>query len=210
LRPDADAVVLSLLRGGVPVGESVSRRLRAPLDVAFVRKLPLPMSPEAGFGAVALDGSVVLNRDVINLWGLTNAQIDRVVEEVRAELEARYATYRDACEPAPVKGRTVYLVDDGIASGYTMIAAAKMVRTAHAGRRIVAAPVSPVHSLRQVASLADDVACLIRQTAPSFAVASYYRSFRELPAVEVKTVLQRRERERRNGEATGPEASDAD
>lgn len=189
--PDPGALVLALPRGGVPVAAAVSEALGCDLLPAFVRKLPIPASPEMGFGAVTLDGTVTLNQDVVRLFGLTPADVASVTEDVRREVERRARSFGETGLPE-VEGRRVLLVDDGLATGYTAIAAADMVRARGAGHLTVAVPVAPASAVVAVARHCDELFCLIAQESASFAVASYYRRFPDLTDAEVRDLLASR------------------
>lgn len=188
--PDPSAIVLALPRGGVPVAAAVAEALRCELRPLAVRKLPLPDSPEMGFGAVTLDGTVTLNHAVMRDHDVSMGQAALITESVREELTRRAAAYPGA-ETLPVlEDRRVYLVDDGIATGYTMIAACEMVRHLEASEVVVAVPVAPTRSLEVVAHHCDRLVCLIEQDAPmGFAVAAFYESFPDLTDDEVRAVL---------------------
>jgi putative phosphoribosyl transferase len=201
--PDPMAIVLAVPRGGVPVAEGLARALRAPLDIALVRKLPLPRWPEAGFGAVAIDGSTVLNEDLIAVHQLSPRVIERVKNEVLAEVRRRAHEYRDDDQPPAVSGRNVYLVDDGLASGYTMIAAVKMARNGGARSVTVCVPVSPVLSIERISPFVDHVHCLIAQEEDGFAVASFYADFHDLTDEQVREITRRNTR-RDSGTPAGP------
>ena len=189
LDPDPAAQVLAIPRGGVAVGRVLADRLNAPLAPVFVRKLPIPDSPEAGFGAVALDGSTVLNDWLVNSLGLSSSEIDTVVSRVLAEVSRRAGRYRVRNVHDTLKDRTVYLVDDGLASGYTALAAIKMIRGHNPARLVVAVPVSPMSSIRMVEEVVDGLHCLIAQAQSPFAVASFYRSFPDLTDEQVEALL---------------------
>jgi putative phosphoribosyl transferase len=188
------ATVLAIPRGGVLVGRPVAEDLSAPLDVVMLRKLPLPRSPEAGFGAVALDGTVVLNEELVLFSRLTADRIDRIVAEVTEEVRRRARVYRGDRLPAPLEGRTVVLVDDGLASGYTMLAALRMVRKSEAERVLVAVPVSPMRSIEMIEREADRLVCLVAQETGSFAVAGFYLDFHDPADEEVLAALNLAER----------------
>lgn len=190
-RPVDRSIVLTLPRGGVPVGEPLARALRAPLDVVVVRKLPVPDSPEQGFGAVTPDGSVVLNDRLLGYLHLTPSEIDAITRRVRHEVIRRQTLYRPSREPLDVRGSTVYLVDDGLATGYTMMAAAKMLREMSPRSLILAVPCSPTDSLETVRPFFDELFCLVAQESGPFAVASFYGDFHDLSDGEVLEILQR-------------------
>ncbi len=191
IRPERqeDSVVLAVPRGGVPVGEPLAEALDAPLHLVPVRKLPIPTNPEAGFGAVALDGSRVLNDELVYHFGLTQSQIDAITEEVLDEVRRRAREYGSDEHPPPVRHRTAYLVDDGLASGYTMIAAARMVRNLNPQALILAVPCSPWNSIGGVQPHFDEMYFLYVQERTPFAVASYYRYFPDLSDDEVREIL---------------------
>lgn len=192
--PDPDALVLALPRGGVPVARPLADSLGCDLRPVLVRKLPVPDSPEAGFGAVTIDGHVVLNEPAAAMWGISEAQIAAVVDEVRQELERRAGAYPGGWPLPDMRGRHVFLVDDGLATGYSMIAAAKMARDADPASITLAVPVAPADSLRSIARHVDHAYCLMLQAAPPFAVASFYRDFHDLRDDEVVTLLLERSR----------------
>jgi putative phosphoribosyl transferase len=187
--PQDNAIVLALPRGGVPVGEPLADALNAGLDLALVRKLPIPYSREMGFGAVAIDGSRILNDRVVKHYGISSAEIESISEEVLEEVRRRAREYVGHDSPPPVDGKDVYLVDDGLATGYSMIAAAKMVRNLNPKSMILAVPVSPLGSLDAVESYFDEIFCLIAQDKPPFAVASFYKHFRDMSDDEVRAVF---------------------
>lgn len=185
-----DTLVLGLARGGVPVGREVADHLRVPLEVCLVRKLGAPQWPELAMGAVASGGAVMLNDDVLAGLGLTDAQVGDVVERETAELHRRERAYRGECAPLELAGRTVILVDDGIATGASMVAAVRSVRRAGATRVIVGVPVGPRSVCRALASEADDVVCSV--TPADFrAVGQAYADFHQMSDDEVREALSR-------------------
>jgi putative phosphoribosyl transferase len=183
-----DVLVLALPRGGVPVGAEIARKLDAPLEVFVVRKLGLPGHPELAMGAIATGGVRVLNRDVIEPLCIPDRVIDAVAMHEQEELERRERAYRDE-RPAPeVEGKTVILVDDGIATGSTMMAAIAALRQLEAGRIVVAAPVVARSTFYQIHRAADEVATLI---APKefYGVAQFYEDFSQTSDEEVRELL---------------------
>lgn len=183
-----DTIVLALPRGGVPVAREIALALAAPLDVLVVRKLGLPWQPELAAGAIAPGGVLVLNREI----RAEIPELDRVLEPVMAqelqELARREAAYRHGRPPLQVRGRTVILVDDGIATGATMEAAALALRAMHAGSIAIAVPVAPPVTLRRLARHADRVVCPV-QPADFMAVGQYYDEFPQLTDREVVQLL---------------------
>lgn len=185
----ADAVVLALPRGGVPVALEVAARIGAPLDVLLVRKLGVPWQPELAFGAVSTGGVMVLNEDVLGALRLDQGEIDRVVEAERAELERRGQLYRGGRPPVEVKGRTVVVVDDGIATGSTVRAALRALEARGAERTIVAAPVAAPDTVERLMRDADDVVCLMTPV-DLFAIGYWYQDFEPVPDSEVLRLLE--------------------
>lgn len=171
--------VFAIPRGGVPIGCEIARKLRAPLDLIIPRKLPIPYNPEAGFGAVAPDGTVVLNDELVVQLGLEKPHIDSIVMAVLDEVQRRIREYQLG-PPLDPKGRTVIVVDDGLASGYTMIAAVRALKKKEPKKVVVAVPCSPRTSVERLEKEADEVICLTVQEGGPFAVASYYEKFPDL------------------------------
>lgn len=186
---DRDAVVFGLPRGGLPVGRPLASALRCELRPALVRKLPIPSDPEMGFGAVTIDGTLRLNESVVRAFRISPADVARVAEEVRTEIERRATVYPGGWPLPSLEGRSVWLVDDGLATGLTMLAGAQMLRARGPARLLVAVPCSPSDSLARAAPLADELWCLYAQQSRPFAVASFYRDFHDLTDAEVQTAL---------------------
>src|SRR5689334_3412105 len=171
-----DLLVLALPRGGVPVGYEVARALRAPLDVFLVRKLGVPGREELAMGALASGGVRVLNEEVVRMLGIADAVIDAVATEEWRELLRRERTYRGN-RPAPqVRGRTVILVDDGLATGSTMRAAVAALRQQRPGRLVVAVPVGAAETCAELRHEADEVVCA-QTPEPFHAVGIWYGDF---------------------------------
>ena len=185
-----DSIVLGLPRGGVAVGAPLADALGAPLLPLVVRKLPVPVSPEMGFGAVAIDGTRVLNKRAVGSFGLTEERIDRITEDVTQEVRRRAREYVGSDEPPDIEGRHVFIADDGLATGFTAIVGARMARRHDPASLTLAVPVSPVDSIGAVQDLFDEVYCLYVQESYSFAVASYYRDFHDMTDSEVQGYLQ--------------------
>jgi putative phosphoribosyl transferase len=186
-----DVVVLALPRGGVPVADEVARRLRAPLDVFLVRKLGLPGHPELAMGAIATGGVRVLNEDVVRWYGVPSAVIDQVAASEQAELERRERTYREGRSLLPLEGRTVLLIDDGLATGSTMKAAVRAVRAHKPARIVVAVPVGAPETCEEFADVADEIVCA-RTPEPFSAVGLWYRDFSQTSDAEVRALLHDR------------------
>lgn len=185
----AEAIVLGLPRGGIVVGKGVAERLGVPLKPCFVRKLPIPWSPEMGFGAIGLDGTVVLNERLVSSLGLSKDDMKSIIDEVSVENRRRAARYGEQAAVQDVENKQVYIVDDGLATGYTAMAAVQMMRRHEPKCIIVCVPVAPWTSLSLLKQLTDAIYCLIQQDQGGFAVASYYQDFHELTDKEVFDVL---------------------
>lgn len=185
--PD-DALVLGLPRGGVPVAYEVARALGLPLDVFVVRKLGLPEQPELAVGAIASGGVVVLNEDVIRQAGLEASTVRALVTREREELARRERLHRgDAPAPA-LRGRTLLLVDDGLATGASMLAAVRAAQGAGAGRLVVAVPVAAVESCELLADTGLEVVCA-ETPVPFRAVGLWYEEFGQTTDAEVADLL---------------------
>ena len=184
-----DVVVLALPRGGVPVAFEVARALDAPLDVFVVRKLGLPGHPEFAMGAIASGGVRVLNDEVIRLYRIQEQAVEAIAREERNELERRERVYRRLRPPLDVRGRTVVLIDDGLATGSTMRAAVEAVRALSPARIIVAVPVGSADTCREFAAIADEIVCA-RAPEHFAAVGQWYDDFRQTTDEEVGELLE--------------------
>ncbi len=186
----ADAVVLALPRGGVPVGYEIASRLGVPLDVLLVRKLGVPWQPELAFGAVATGGVVVTNDHYLKALGIDDHTFRAVLERERAELDRRERTYRNDRAPADLSGKTAVLVDDGIATGATMKAALTSLTERHVARRIVATPVAAAETIRELEDEADAV-LVLRIPLDFLAVGAWYDDFSPVSDDRVRELLAR-------------------
>ena len=185
-----DVVVLALPRGGVPVAYEVATALGAPLDVFLVRKLGTPGHRELAMGAIASGGVRVLNDDVVRWYGIPESAIESVAREEAEELERRERAYRRD-RPAPdLANRVVILVDDGLATGSTMRAAAQAVRLPGPSRVVVAVPVGARQTCSEIAAVADEVVCA-RMPEPFSAVGQWYLDFDQTEDDEVCELLQK-------------------
>ena len=184
-----DVLVLALPRGGVPVAYEVARALHAPLDVFLVRKLGLPGHEELAMGAIASGGVIVLNEDVVGALGIPRDLIERVAAAEQQELERRERAYRDNRPPPDVRGRTVILIDDGLATGSTMRAAVAALRKLGPARIIVAVPIGAPETCAEFEQEADDVLCAVTPQ-PFYAVGLWYRDFSQTTDEEVHELLE--------------------
>lgn len=184
-----DPVVLALPRGGVPVGYEIALALGAPLDIIMVRKIGAPGHKEYGIGAL-VDGSspqIVIDEAAARMVGASEAYIEREVASELAEIERRRAAYRTG-PPVSVQGRTVIIVDDGIATGNTVKAALQALARANPARIVLAVPVSPRDTLASLRSLCDDLVCLVAPE-PFYAVGAHYDDFGQTSDAEVVELL---------------------
>jgi putative phosphoribosyl transferase len=185
---DREPVVLGLPRGGVPVAAEIARELKAPLDIVLVRKVGAPNRQELAAGAVGEDGITVRNGIVLKGLGLSWDDLSEQVARERAEVERRAVTLRPNRGRVPLADRTVVVVDDGIATGSTVVAAIGVVRGLGAREVVLAVPVAPAETLEHLRDLTDEVVCL-HVPARFFAVGQWYGDFRQISDREVRSLL---------------------
>jgi predicted phosphoribosyltransferase len=183
-----DALVLALPRGGVPVAYQVAKALHAPMDVFLVRKLGVPGQEELAMGAVATGGVRVLNDQVVNALGIPDYVIDAVVKWETDELKRREQLYRGNRPPPDVRGQTVILVDDGLATGSTMLAAVRALREQGPARIVVAVPVASPDTCEMLRAYVDEVVCAATPE-PFYAVGFWYQDFAQTTDEEVRELL---------------------
>ncbi len=183
-----DVVVLGLPRGGVPVASEVAHALRVPLDVFVVRKLGVPGHEELAMGAIASGDTRVLNHEVVASAGLSERQIEDVTDRERQTLAQQEERYRGQRAPVELAGRTVILVDDGLATGATMRAAIRALRRREARRIVVAVPVAPVQTCAAILPEVDEIVCPLRPE-PFTAVGLWYRDFSPVSDEQVRELL---------------------
>jgi putative phosphoribosyl transferase len=183
---DTGSVVLAIPMGGVPVACEVARGLRASMDLVLPRRLPIPWNPDAGFGAMTADGNVVLNRHLVDAMHITKAQIDVVSEMVATEIERHNTALRGRTAPPKVQGKPAIIVDDGLNSGYTMLAAVRYVRTLKPALIVVAAPVASFQAASLVESEADRFVTIAVSHRIPFAIADFYLDWRDTSVEDVK------------------------
>jgi predicted phosphoribosyltransferase len=185
-----DVVVLGLPRGGVPVASEIATALDAPLDAFLVRKLGVPGHEELAMGAIASGGTRVLNRRVLESLDIPAEWIEAIDAKERRELDRRERAYRDGRPPPHVSGRTVILVDDGLATGSTMLAAVQAVRLDEPARVVVAVPVADPEVCESLRAVADEVVCLLTPR-PLRGVGAWYEDFSQTSDEEVRELLDR-------------------
>ena len=185
----SDVLVLGLPRGGVPVAYEVAQTLKAPLDLMLVRKLGVPGHAELAMGAIATGGIRVLNTEVIEELGISDAAIERVTAREQQELQRRDQVYRGHRPPPDMEGRCVILVDDGLATGATMRSAIAAVRQQQPAQLVVAVPVAPPHTVAVLREEADEVVCPATPE-PFFSIGLWYEEFAPVTDEEVRVLLK--------------------
>ena len=188
-RAQPQTVLLALPRGGVPVTAVMARELMLPLGVLPVQKLGAPRQPELAIGAVAADDLVVLDRDAIVSMGISEGEIDSAIERERAELIRRQRAYEGERPPLSLRGLAVILVDDGLATGYTMLAAIRSVRRHEPSRIVVAVPVAPQETLDMLRAEVDEVFC-VHVPQRLIAVGQFYEDFSQVSDEQVREALR--------------------
>lgn len=187
-RERPDAVLLALPRGGVPVAAAIARSLNLPLDVLPVHKIGAPMQPEYAVGAVASDGLVVLDEEAIAAMHISQADLDSIVAREQEELLRREREYRDGRPALALNRKTAILIDDGLATGYTMLVAVHAARRERAARVVVAVPVAPQETINRLRKEADEVVCAY--VPPRLlAVGQFYENFGQVSDEEVRADL---------------------
>jgi predicted phosphoribosyltransferase len=192
---DPSAIVLALPRGGVPVGYEIARRLNAPLDVYIVRKLGVPGHEELAMGALASDGTCVVDEELIESLGVNANALEAVVRREIDELRRREVAYRDARPEPDIRGKTAIVVDDGLATGATMRAAATALRQRDPAAIVAAVPVAAPRTCANLQRVVDRVVCAYTPE-PFHAVGLYYANFEQTSDEEVRRLLARAEAER--------------
>ncbi|SAL41379.1 phosphoribosyl transferase [Caballeronia cordobensis] len=183
-----DVTVLALPRGGVPVAYEVARALGARLDVLVVRKLGVPVQPELAMGAIASGDAFFLDERIVDYAGVDKHDLERVIARERAELERREKLYRGDRPPLDMNGRIAIVVDDGMATGATMKAAAMSLRHAHPSKIVAALPVAPLDSEARIEDIVDDFVCVLRPER-YFGVGQFYVDFDQTSDDEVRELL---------------------
>lgn len=184
------AIVLAIPNGGASVALGVALALEAELDLIISRKIPLPLSPEGGFGAVTDDGTTMLNEEIVKKAGLSPYQINYQVSKVRAEIRQRSLLYHKDRPLRIVTGKTVIIIDDGMATGYTMKAAVESVRQRRPNEIIVAVPTAPARAVKELEKIADKVVTCATGFMPRFYVSDFYRYWHEVSDDEVIQCLK--------------------
>ena len=186
-----NVIVLAVPAGGVPVGYAVAKELAVPMDVVVVRKVQIPWNTEAGFGAVTWDGEMVLNEPLVEQLGLTREEIEGSISKTRRVIRERLRKFRGDKPMPHLRDKVVILVDDGLASGFTMLAAARSARKRTPEKIIVAVPTASLGAVELLAPEVDEIVCLNIRSGPSFAVADAYENWYDLTDEEVIRILEK-------------------
>ncbi len=189
-RIQGPCIVLAIPRGGVVVGYEVAKELGCPLDVVISRKVGAPAQPELAVGAVAEDGVVFVDEEIAGLVGVSRDYVERRAREEQREVRRRAEEYRGGREMPDLSGKTVILVDDGLATGLTMMAAVHMARNKGAEKVVVAVPVSPPETVAKLRRHADEVICLETPT-NFYAIGQFYERFDQLTDEETNSILRK-------------------
>jgi predicted phosphoribosyltransferase len=189
LESAGEGIVFALPAGGLPVAVPMAEKLGLPLDVAVVSKVLLPWDTEAGYGAVAFDGTVRINTDLVRRLSLSRQTVEEGVDETRRKVERRMRLFRGDRPFPDVTGRSVIVVDDGLASGFTMLVALEAMRGRKAGRIVVAVPTAHQGAIDRICREADELYCANVRTGFPFAVAAAYRSWSDVTEEEVLEIL---------------------
>jgi putative phosphoribosyl transferase len=184
------AIVLAVPRGGVVVGYEVAKELGVPLDIFITKKIGAPNNPELAIGAVAEDGTLLLDESLVEMLGVTQAYIEEEVERQKTEIKRRLKSYRGNVANPVVAGREVVLIDDGVATGSTLKAALRSLRKQGAKPLVVAVPVGPLDTVNSLKYEADQVVCLFTPE-PFYAIGQFYEDFDQTSDEEVKELLSR-------------------
>ena len=194
----SDVIVLALPRGGVPVAYEVARALNAPLDIFIVRKLGLPGHEELAIGAIASGGIRVLNHDIVQALKIPQTMIDTITRQELQELERRERAYRGDRPPPEVRGRTVILIDDGLATGASMRAAVAALRAQNSARIVVAVPTAAPETCAAFESEVDEIVCAMTPE-PFYGVGRWYEDFSQTTDEEVRALLEEAARQLQHG-----------
>jgi putative phosphoribosyl transferase len=185
------AILLALPAGGVPVGMAVAQELGIPLDLMVVRKVQIPWNTEAGFGASTWDGETILNKTLVAQLGLSKEDVEESIQKTRKNIQERLSKFRGNKPMPELKDNIVILVDDGLASGFTMLAAARTVRKSIPEKIVAAVPTASIGAIKLLSLEVDEIVCLNIRTGPVFAVADAYQNWCDVTDEEVQQLLER-------------------
>jgi predicted phosphoribosyltransferase len=183
-------IVLAVPAGGVPVGYTVAEELAVPMDVLIVRKIQIPWNTEAGFGAITWDGITVLNEPLVEQLDLKKKEVEESIQKTRRNIQERLRKFRGNKPMPQFKNKIVILVDDGLASGFTMLAAARSIKKNAPEKLIVAVPTASLGAIELLVPEVDEIVCLNIRSGSSFAVAEAYENWYDLTDEEVLKILK--------------------
>lgn len=183
-------VVLAIPNGGVPVALEVASAIKAELDIIVCRKVPMLLNPEGSLGAATDDGTVILNEEAVKRIGLSRQQLEHDINRIRADIKQRSLLYKGDRPIVRVGGRTVIIIDDGLASGFTMMAAVESVRHRQPKEIVVAVPVAPAVAVKRLEKVADKVVTCTTSFAPKFYISDFYRYWYDLSDKDVLRYLK--------------------
>jgi predicted phosphoribosyltransferase len=186
----SDAFVLGIPSGGIPVAYEIAKTLDVPMDLIIVRKIQIPYNPEAGFGAVSPDGNVIFNESLLNKLALSRAEINHQKSKTIESIKKRNEMFRKSKPYPSLKDKTVIIVDDGLASGYTMLAAVRYVKKKEPVKSVVSVPTASEKTIVFIAPEVDELVCLNIRTGYTFAVADAYRNWYDVQEDEVLSILK--------------------
>jgi predicted phosphoribosyltransferase len=187
---NTDAIILAIPSGGVPVASEIAKSLNLPLDLILVRKIQIPWNPEAGFGAINPDGAVIFNEALLNSLSLTEDEINSQIKKTKDILRKRNELFRGGKPFPEIKNKIIILVDDGLASGYTMLSALRFVKKREPRKIIVAVPTGSLKTVEFILPDVDELICLNIRSGFSFAVADAYRYWYDLMDEEVQCLIK--------------------
>ena len=190
-----NVILLAVPAGGVPVGYVVAEELGIPMEVAIVRKVQIPWNTEAGFGALAWDGETVLNEHLIKNLGLTQKIVEESISKTRGIVQERLAKFRRGRPLPDLSGKAVILTDDGLASGFTMLAAVRSVKKGKADSIVIAVPTASIEAIELLSVEVDEIVCLNIRSGPIFAVADAYKNWYDLTDEDVIEILEKTQKE---------------
>ncbi|MCX7794104.1 MAG: phosphoribosyltransferase family protein [Thermodesulfovibrionales bacterium] len=187
---DSGAIVFAIPSGGVPVAAEIARSLNLSMELIIVRKIQVPYNPEAGFGSMDPDGNVLLNKELLSHLMLTDEEIEEQIKKTKEVISMRENLFRNARDYPPVKDKIVIIVDDGLASGYTMLSAIRFLKKRGPAKIIIAVPTGLDRTVERIKKEVDEIYCLNVRTGLSFAVADAYRNWYDLSDEEVINILK--------------------
>jgi predicted phosphoribosyltransferase len=187
-----NVIVLAVPAGGVPVGYTLAKEIAVPMDVVVVRKIQIPWNTEAGFGAITWDGKIVLNQALVEQLNLTEEEMQTAILRTKRNVQERLRMFRGQKSMPDLKDKVVVLVDDGLASGFTMLAAARSVKEKVPKKVIIAVPTASLGAIELLAPEVDEIVCLNIRSGLSFAVADAYVNWYDLTDEEVTNILKKK------------------